>query len=119
MWFEVAVISTLVALGHIFFGHFEERTPRWRLVLKLVVAIALGVAVSGFMGRTAFWVLLVLMALPAVYIHGWWLPSKGINGWSGEPKARYYALRGWPYPGAGASHVDAPPESGSKGGSGQ
>ena len=95
MWFEVAVISTLVALGHIFFGHFEERTPRWRLVLKLVIAIALGVTVSAFMGRTAFWVLLAVMALPMVYIHGWSLPSKGINGWTGEPKEKYYALRGW------------------------
>ena len=29
-------------------------------------------------------------------IHGWWLPRNGINGWTGEPKARYYELRGWP-----------------------
>jgi len=31
-------------------------------------------------------------------VHGWWLPRNGINGWTGEPKARYYELRGWPLP---------------------
>lgn len=95
MWFEVATVSTLVAIGHILLGHFEEKTPRWRLLLKLAVAIALGVSVSAFLGRAAFWILLIVMAVPAVYIHVWWLPSKGINGWTGEPKAKYYALRGW------------------------
>ena len=28
-------------------------------------------------------------------IHGWWLPRQGINGFTGEPKEKYYALRGW------------------------
>jgi len=25
----------------------------------------------------------------------WWLPKHGINGWTGEPKDKYHALRGW------------------------
>jgi uncharacterized membrane protein YfcA len=108
MWFEVAIVSTLVALGHIFFGHFEEKTPRWRLVLKLAIAIALGASISFLLGRIAFWVLLILMALPVVYIHGWWLPSKGINGWTGEPKEKYYALRGWSLPPVGPASRQAP-----------
>jgi hypothetical protein len=41
LWFEVAVVSSMFAFGHIFFGHFEERTPRWRKALKLVAFIAL------------------------------------------------------------------------------
>jgi len=32
-------------------------------------------------------------------VHAIWLPSKGINGWTGEPKDKYYELRGWPKPG--------------------
>jgi hypothetical protein len=28
-------------------------------------------------------------------IHGWWLPKKGINGLTAEPKEKYYELRGW------------------------
>ena len=31
-------------------------------------------------------------------VHAWWLPRNGVNGWTGEPKARYYALRGWRSP---------------------
>jgi hypothetical protein len=38
-----------------------------------------------------------MVAIPLV-VHGWWLPSKGVNGWTGEPKARYYELRGWRLP---------------------
>jgi hypothetical protein len=24
-----------------------------------------------------------------------WLPKQGVNGWTGEPKEKYYQLRGW------------------------
>jgi hypothetical protein len=30
-----------------------------------------------------------------MYIHAVWLPSKGINGWTAEPRDKYYQLRGW------------------------
>jgi hypothetical protein len=95
MWFEVAVISTIFAVGNILFGHFEEATPKWRRLLKLVAFMGLGVAVSTYLGRVWFWALLAGMLVPVLVIHGWWLPSKGVNGWTGEPKARYYQLRGW------------------------
>ena len=62
VWIDIAVMASLFAVGNILFGHFEERTPKWRRVL---------------------------------IIHGWWLPTKGINGLTGEPKEKYYALRGW------------------------
>ena len=103
MWFEVAVVSTMFAVGNIVFGHFEEGTPKWRRIAKLALVAALGIGVSAQLGRAWFWGMLVAMALPAVYIHVWWLPSKGVNGWTGEPKERYYALRGWKLPGAGST----------------
>lgn len=94
-WFEIAVIGTVFALGNILFGHFEEGTPKWRRVLKMFVTMGISVSLSVYLGRAWFWGFLVAMLLPVVYIHVWWLPSKGVNGWTGEPKARYYELRGW------------------------
>jgi len=95
LWFEVAVVSSIFAFGNIFFGHFEERTPRWRKVLKLLLFIAVVSALSAFLGRAWAFGFLGLVLLAATYIHAVWLPSKGINGWTGEPKDRYYELRGW------------------------
>ena len=34
LWIDVAVMASLFAVGNILFGHFEERTPKWRRVLK-------------------------------------------------------------------------------------
>jgi hypothetical protein len=99
MWFEIAVVSTIFAVGNILFGHFEEGTPKWRRILKLVLFVAVGVGVSSWLGRAWFWALLGAMLVPVLVIHAWWLPSKGVNGWTGEPKARYYELRGWRLPG--------------------
>jgi hypothetical protein len=98
MCLEVAVVSTLFAVGNVVFGHFEEGTPKWRRLSKLVLVMALALSISAFFGRTWFWVFLAVMALPPLYIHIWWLPSRGINGWTGEPKEKYYALRGWTLP---------------------
>jgi len=103
MWFEVAVVATMFAVGNIVFGHFEEGTPKWRRIAKMLLVMGLGVAVSAEFGRFWFWAMFVAMALPVVVIHVWWLPRKGINGWTGEPKEKYYALRGWKLPGAGDS----------------
>ena len=51
LWFEVAVVSSIFAFGNIFFGHFEERTPRWRKVLKMLLFIAVVTGLSAFLGR--------------------------------------------------------------------
>ena len=34
IWIDVAVMASVFAVGNILFGHFEERTPKWRRVLK-------------------------------------------------------------------------------------
>ena len=96
LWFEVAVVTGIFAFGNIFFGHFEERTPRWRKALKPVLFIALATGLSVFLGRAWAFGFLGLVALGALYVHAVWLPSKGINGLTGEPKDKYYELRGWP-----------------------
>lgn len=98
MWFEIAVISTIFAAGNILFGHFEERTPKWRRLLKMVIMMLAAVSLSALLGRIWFWAFLSTMLVLVVLIHGWWLPRHGINGWTGEPKDKYYALRGWKSP---------------------
>lgn len=98
LWFEVALMGTLFALGHIFFGHFEERTPRWRKVAKLFFFIGVAVLISATLGRVWFFIIFGVLTLVPIYIHVWWLPKHGVNGWTGEPKERYYELRGWKTP---------------------
>jgi hypothetical protein len=98
LWFEVAAVTGIFAFGSIFFGHFEEHTPRWRKVLKLVLFIALTAGLSAFLGRAWALGFLGLCLLAVLYIHAVWLPGKGINGWTGEPRDKYYTLRGWTKP---------------------
>lgn len=87
MWFEVAVVSTIFAVGSILFGRFEEGTPKWRRLLKMTLVMVVAVSISMYLGRIWFWAFLAAMMLTAVYIHAWWLPSQGVNGWTAEPSA--------------------------------
>src|SRR5262245_22478636 len=95
LWFEVAVVTSLFAFGGIFFGHFEERTPRWRRVAKLVLFIAVVTGLSASLGRAWAFAFLGLVLLWVAYVHVILLPRRGINGWTGEPREKYYEFRGW------------------------
>ena len=51
---------------------------------------------SVFAGRTFAMIFLALFIIPLIYVHGYFLPKKkGINGWTGEPKSKYYEFRKW------------------------
>src|SRR5215467_3738216 len=95
MWMAVAITAMIFAIGNIVFGHFEERTPKWRRVTKVFLVTGLVAVISWKFG--AFWGLFPvgLMLMSFVVVHLWWLPRHGINGLTGEPRDRYYALRGW------------------------
>ena len=95
LWFEIAIVTIFILLGHIFLGHFEERSPKWRKVAKWLATVIIIVSLSVFFGRTIALVILGLSLIPIVYVHGILLPKKGINGWTGEPKSKYYEFRGW------------------------
>jgi hypothetical protein len=97
-WFEVAVIFGLTAVGTILMGHWEEGTPKWRRVLKPFVFCGLSVLISATVGRAWFFAFLGTLSAAVLVIHAWWLPRKGINGWTAEPREKYYALRGWQWP---------------------
>jgi sugar phosphate permease len=96
LWFEIAVVSIIYALGNILMGHFEERTPKWRRVSKYVLTLIIVSVVSIYFGRIVAMALLAAFIVPLLYIHGYFLPKKkGINGWTGEPKSKYYDFRKW------------------------
>jgi len=99
---EVAVVATIFAVGNILFGHWEAETPKWRRLLKFVIVLALTILIRTTFGRLWAFLFVGTLALGAVIVHGFWLPRRyGINGWTGEPEEKYYALRGWKYPPAG------------------
>ena len=81
-------------LGHLYFGRFEEHRPRWRRLLKSVLGVAIVVATTAWAGRAWMYVLLGAIAIGVLVVHGWWLPRKGVNGWTADPRDRYYEFLG-------------------------
>jgi hypothetical protein len=65
-------------------------------LLKVLVTLAATAVISYYFGRTGVIIAFGVAMLPVIYIHGIWLPRHGVNGWTGEPREKYYALRGWP-----------------------
>lgn len=96
LWLEIAVVSIIYALGNILMGHFEEQTPKLRRVAKYLLTLVLVCCISVYFGRTTAMIFLSLFIIPLLYVHGYYLPKKkGINGWTGEPKSKYYEFRKW------------------------
>lgn len=102
MWMAIAITAIIIAVGNILFGHFEERTPKAKRVIKVVLLLAMVGMIAHFAGPAWGLAPVALMLAFAVVIHAWWLPSKGINGWTGAPKDKYYELRGWKAKAAGS-----------------
>jgi hypothetical protein len=93
-WFDVAVVMSIFAVGTILFGHFEEHKPKLRRLLKVAVVVGLTALLSSVGLRTVAYAVIGLFGLVAVYVHVWWLPRHGIDGWTGEPKEKFYELIG-------------------------
>ena len=94
VWFDVAVVMSIFAVGNILFGHFEEHKPKLRRLLKVGVVLGVTVVLSSVGTRWAAYMLIGALTLGAAWVHLWWLPSHGVNGWTGEPKEKYYELLG-------------------------
>lgn len=94
-WFELAVAFGLTGIGNIVLQPFAEGIPKWRRVAKMGLGGTVSVYVSALAGREWFFAMLGLVAVGVLVIHCWWLPKHGINGWTAEPREKYYALRGW------------------------
>jgi hypothetical protein len=95
LWFDVAVVMTIFYVGNMFFGHFEEHKPKWKRLLKGALFLAFTLLLSSFGLRwLAYSLIFGLGTLMVALIHGYWLPKNGVNGWTGEPKNKYYELIG-------------------------
>ena len=95
MYFDLFLAATLLATGSMIFGHFEEKTPLWRRLSKMVMYLGVTALLSWTVGRpwSLIWVLGFLI-LGMTY-HVWWCRKYGIGVLSGEPRDKYYELRGW------------------------
>ncbi|MFD2201050.1 hypothetical protein [Shivajiella indica] len=96
LWFEIAIVSIIYALGNILLGHFEERTSKTRRLGKYIMTLLIVCGISTYIGREISMIFLSVFIIPLLYIHGYYLPKKiGVNGWTGEPKSKYYEFRNW------------------------
>jgi len=98
MILDITIMAVVLTIGNVAFRHFEPHMPLWRRLLKIFVALAITAVISYYFGRTGVIIAIGIAMLPVIYIHGIWLPHHGVNGWTGEPREKYYALRGWPPP---------------------
>ena len=71
LWFEVAIVSIIYAVGNIVFGHFEERTPKFRRVGKYILTLIIVCLVSVYLGRTIAMSFLAVFLIPLLYVHGY------------------------------------------------
>lgn len=92
LWLDLAVVMSLFAVGSILFGRFEEHKSRGRRLLKLGIVSVVVLTMSATVGRTWAFGLLALPLLGAAWVHLYWLPKHGINGWTAEPREKYLDL---------------------------
>lgn len=91
-WFDVALIMSIFAVGNVLFGRFEEHKSRSRRLLKVAIILGVALAVAEIWGRSVEFAVLAILLIGAGYVHAWWLPKHGVNGWTGEPRDKYLAL---------------------------
>src|SRR4051812_35306629 len=95
MFLDVAAVAGFLAFGNVLFRPLDPFLPLSRRVLKTFAALTVTALLSYAFGHTGVLVAFGLTMVPLLYIHAIWLPRNGVNGWTGEPKEKYYALRGW------------------------
>lgn len=95
LWIEFSLVSFFFLVGNIYLGHFEERLPKWRKLVKFFLTLIMLIFLSLFFSRAIALATLALTLVPIIYVHGFVLPKNGINGLTGEPKSKYYEWRGW------------------------
>jgi hypothetical protein len=92
LWFDVAVVMMIFAAGSILFGRFEEHKPRGRRLLKVALVTTVVLVCSATIGRIWAYGVLAIPLLGAAWVHLYWLPKHGINGWTAEPRDKYLEL---------------------------
>jgi hypothetical protein len=96
MLIDLSIAAAVLLFGNLVFYHFDPMLPLWKRIGKVVLALAILGVVSHYFGHAGVLIAAGIFLVPLVYIHGIWLPRHGVNGWTGEPREKYYELRGWP-----------------------
>ena len=68
LWFEIAIVSIIYALGNMVMGQFEEQTPKIRRVGKYLLTLLIVCGVSVLFGRPVAMIVLAVFFLPVLYI---------------------------------------------------
>jgi hypothetical protein len=92
LWFDLAIVMMIFAVGSVLFGRFEEHKPRARRLLKVVMVTAVVLTLSATVGRAIAFGVMAIPLIAAAYVHLVWLPKRGINGWTAEPRDKYLEL---------------------------
>lgn len=92
LWFDVAVVMSIFAVGSVLFGRFEEHKPRARRLLKVAIVLAVTLGLAATAGRVWAYSVLAIPLIAAAYVHLVWLPQHGISGWTAEPRNKYLEL---------------------------
>lgn len=92
LWFDVAIVMTIFAVGSVLFGRFEEHKPRARRLLKVIIVTTVTVTLAATAGRVWAYAILALPLAAAAWVHLVWLPRHGVSGWTAEPRDRYLEL---------------------------
>lgn len=95
MFLDLGMVAAILVFGNIKLRHFDPRVPLRRRVIKVLATLGVTAVISYYFGRIGVLIALGTAMLPVLYIHGIWLPRHGVNGWTAEPREKYYALRGW------------------------
>ena len=91
-WFDVVALTALLAVLTVAFDRFERHKPAWRRVAKVAVLVALVLVAIEGLGRARGYGVLGLMLVAGTGFHFAVLSKRGINGWTGEPRAKFDAL---------------------------
>jgi uncharacterized membrane protein HdeD (DUF308 family) len=95
MELELLLLMALMLAGLTFFAHFEEKTSKWRRLLKWAIYVVVTVLIGRTAGRPWTFAWILFLPLVGVTFHFCWCHKHGIHPLTAEPRDKYYALRGW------------------------
>lgn len=91
MWFDLCILYLGWLIGNMVFYKFEMHVPIWKRLFKIVAMSSVLIFIHTHLGREWFYGVLVVMLLGIIFLHGYLLPKKGINGLTAEPYEKYLA----------------------------
>jgi len=89
---EILIVLIVASIAYFLaFNNFEKHLPTARRVTKLFIVVSILAFIGILFGRYVFWGVITLMTMGQIYLHGWYFPKHGINGFTAEPHDKYLA----------------------------